>query len=67
MAALFHAQETLDVFQYEELWFVSLNHLHDGLKKCAARVTHSKFFPRAAKRLAREATGKHIMLWNLLK
>ena len=67
MASLFHAEKALDVFQHKKPWLVSFNHLHDGLKKRAARVANSKLFTRTAERLAGEATGKDIMWRNLTK
>ena len=67
VASLFHAEQALDVLQYEELWLVSFNHLHDGLKQRAARVANSKFLARTAERLAGETTGKHIMWRNPIK
>ena len=67
VASLFHAEQALDVLQYKELWLMSLNHLHYGLEKRAARVANSKFFPCTAERLTGETTGKHIMRRNLIK
>ena len=67
VASPFHAEQALDVLQYEELRLVSFDHLHDGLKQRAARVANSKLLARTAERLAGETTGKHIMLRNLIK
>jgi len=67
VATPLHTEQALDIFQYKELWLVSLNHLHYGLEKRTARVTNSKFFPRTAERLTGETTGKHLMRRNFIK
>ena len=67
VASLLHAEQALDILQYEELRLVALDHLDDGLEKRATRIAHAEFFPCAAERLTGETTGKHIMRRNLLK